>query len=139
MYHKNIIHYNWHWFWDFGNGEIGNQGVHQMDIARWAIPGGKFYPNGSDKSEDLGDVDFEMGPGDISENFISSIPRRKNSWAMPKPISCLPGRIERRSLSPRTYSIGRYSRADMTTCSASDSGWPCELLRQRTSPLRVDI
>jgi predicted dehydrogenase len=39
-YHENIVHYNWHWFWDFGNGEIGNQGVHQMDIARWAIPGG---------------------------------------------------------------------------------------------------
>ena len=38
-YHENIVHYNWHWFWDFGNGEIGNQGVHQMDIARWGIPG----------------------------------------------------------------------------------------------------
>jgi len=37
-YHENIVHYNWHWFFDFGNGEIGNQGVHQMDIARWAIP-----------------------------------------------------------------------------------------------------
>jgi predicted dehydrogenase len=36
-YHENMVHYNWHWFWDFGNGEIGNQGVHQMDIARWAI------------------------------------------------------------------------------------------------------
>src|SRR5262249_35454987 len=35
----NLVHYNWHWFWDFGNGDIGNQGVHQMDIARWAIPG----------------------------------------------------------------------------------------------------
>jgi len=38
-YHKNLVHYNWHWFWDFGNGEIGNQGVHQTDVARWAIPG----------------------------------------------------------------------------------------------------
>jgi len=38
-YHENIVHYNWHWFWDFGCGEIGNQGVHQMDIARWAIKG----------------------------------------------------------------------------------------------------
>lgn len=36
-YHENIVHYNWHWFWDFGNGDQGNQGVHQMDIARWAI------------------------------------------------------------------------------------------------------
>jgi len=37
-YHENIVPYNWHWFWDFGNGEIGNQGVHQLDIARWAMP-----------------------------------------------------------------------------------------------------
>ena len=38
-HHANLVHYNWHWFWDFGNGDIGNQGVHQMDIARWMIPG----------------------------------------------------------------------------------------------------
>ena len=29
------MHYNWHWFWDTGNGDMGNQGVHEMDIARW--------------------------------------------------------------------------------------------------------
>jgi len=38
-FNGNLVHYNWHWFWETGNGEIGNQGVHQMDIARWAIPG----------------------------------------------------------------------------------------------------
>jgi predicted dehydrogenase len=38
-YHDNLVPYRWHWFWDFGNGDIGNQGVHQMDIARWMIPG----------------------------------------------------------------------------------------------------
>lgn len=37
-FHTNLVHYNWHWFWDFGNGDIGNQGVHQMDVARWMIP-----------------------------------------------------------------------------------------------------
>ncbi len=37
-YHENLVHYRWHWFWDFGNGDAGNQGVHQMDIARWLIP-----------------------------------------------------------------------------------------------------
>jgi predicted dehydrogenase len=29
--------YNWHWFWDTGNGDIGNQGVHEIDIARWGL------------------------------------------------------------------------------------------------------
>ncbi|MCP4639791.1 MAG: Gfo/Idh/MocA family oxidoreductase [bacterium] len=31
------VHYNWHWFWDFGNGETGNQGVHEMDVACWGM------------------------------------------------------------------------------------------------------
>ena len=31
------FHYDWHWQWDYGNGDIGNQGVHQMDIARWGL------------------------------------------------------------------------------------------------------
>jgi len=31
------IHYEWHWFWEYGNGDLGNQGIHQMDIARWAL------------------------------------------------------------------------------------------------------
>ncbi len=38
LFHSNLVHYNWHWFWDFGNGDIGNQGVHEMDKARWLIP-----------------------------------------------------------------------------------------------------
>ena len=29
--------YNWHWFWDTGNGDIGNQGVHEIGIARWGL------------------------------------------------------------------------------------------------------
>jgi predicted dehydrogenase len=34
-FHRNIVHYNWHWFWDFGCGDIGNQGVHEIDVCRW--------------------------------------------------------------------------------------------------------
>lgn len=34
---RNRFHYNWHWHWAFGNGDIGNQGVHEMDIARWGL------------------------------------------------------------------------------------------------------
>ena len=36
-YSKNRFAYNWHWFWDTGNGDIGNQGVHEMDICRWGL------------------------------------------------------------------------------------------------------
>ncbi len=144
-YHKNLVHYNWHWFWDTGNGEIGNQGVHQMDIARWAVEaatgakgpksvislggrfgyedqaqtpntqltifdfgeaklffedyglargknrrvdnafymeegvirGGKFYPKGSDKAEDLADVEYTCHPGGNFGNFINCVRSRK--------------------------------------------------------------
>ena len=38
---KNRFHYNWHWFWEYGNGDLGNQGVHQLDVARWGL-GVKF-------------------------------------------------------------------------------------------------
>jgi hypothetical protein len=40
---RNRFHYNWHWIWDTGNGDVGNQGVHQMDIARWGL--GLRFPN----------------------------------------------------------------------------------------------
>src|SRR5690242_5163159 len=34
---KNRFHYNWHWNYTYGNGDLGNQGVHQLDMARWAL------------------------------------------------------------------------------------------------------
>lgn len=34
---RKRLHYDWHWFWDTGNGDIGNQGVHEMDMARWGL------------------------------------------------------------------------------------------------------
>jgi predicted dehydrogenase len=36
-FHGNLVHYNWHWFWKSGNGDLNNQGTHQLDIARWAL------------------------------------------------------------------------------------------------------
>jgi len=31
------VHYDWHWVWAYGNGDVGNQGIHQMDVARWFL------------------------------------------------------------------------------------------------------
>lgn len=36
-YNEKRGHYNWHWHWNTGNGDIGNQGPHQFDIARWGM------------------------------------------------------------------------------------------------------
>jgi len=34
---RKRFHYDWHWQWPYGNGDLGNQGIHQMDIARWGL------------------------------------------------------------------------------------------------------
>ena len=43
VFTKNRFLYNWHWFWCYGNGDIGNQGIHQIDAARWGL--GVKFPN----------------------------------------------------------------------------------------------
>jgi predicted dehydrogenase len=34
---RTKLHYDWHWFWAYGNGDLGNQGIHEMDKARWFL------------------------------------------------------------------------------------------------------
>jgi predicted dehydrogenase len=34
---RKNLHYDWHWVWPTGNGDLGNQGIHQMDIGRWVL------------------------------------------------------------------------------------------------------
>jgi predicted dehydrogenase len=97
---QNRFHYNWHWFWDTGNGDIGNQGVHEMDKARWGInrglpkhvssTGGKFVseddqetPNTQAATFDYGDcqLTFDVrglmtpGEGDVrrGDHFVGNI------------------------------------------------------------------
>ncbi len=36
-YQANRAHYTWHWWYDFGTGDAGNDGVHEIDIARWGL------------------------------------------------------------------------------------------------------
>jgi predicted dehydrogenase len=42
---RTQFHYDWHWFWETGNGDIGNQGAHQMDLARWALGEKRVAPS----------------------------------------------------------------------------------------------
>ncbi len=34
---RKQLHYDWHWVWPTGNGDIGNQGIHEMDMCRWML------------------------------------------------------------------------------------------------------
>lgn len=69
-FNPNRFHYNWHWMWDYGTGDLGNDGVHQLDIARWAIGepafplaiscgGGKFFFDDDQQTPDTQTVVFE--------------------------------------------------------------------------------
>jgi predicted dehydrogenase len=67
--------YNWHWFWDTGNGDIGNQGVHEMDIARWGLgkempksvvsTGGKYVYNDDQETPNTQIATFDYGDSEI--------------------------------------------------------------------------
>src|SRR5207302_11132178 len=39
---RKSLHYDWHWVWNTGNGDLGNQGIHQMDVARWGLGKGEL-------------------------------------------------------------------------------------------------
>ena len=43
-FHANFVHYDWHWFWKTGNGDLNNQGTHQLDVAAWAIDDDQTHP-----------------------------------------------------------------------------------------------
>jgi len=41
---KNRWHYKWHWFWDYGGGDLVNDGIHHLDLAVWGMGMDKQYP-----------------------------------------------------------------------------------------------
>ena len=79
-FNKNRFFYNWHWFWDYGNGDLGNQGIHQMDILRWALGkkelprkvlsvGGRYgdKDDGETPNSQIVGLEFQDGPPIIFE------------------------------------------------------------------------
>ena len=75
-FNPNRFLYNWHWFWDYGNGDIGNQGVHEMDIARWGLgkntlpstaysSGGKFIYDDDQETPNTQLATFDYGDSQL--------------------------------------------------------------------------
>ncbi len=70
-YQDNILHYNWHWFWRWGTGELGNNGVHSLDLARWGLGldlprrvtcgGGRYHAEDDWQTPDIDVATFDFG------------------------------------------------------------------------------
>jgi predicted dehydrogenase len=70
---SNVVPYHWHWRWHWGNGELGNNGVHGLDVARWALgltfptrvvsAGGRWYHDDDQETPDTLSVAYEFPGG----------------------------------------------------------------------------
>lgn len=110
--------YNWHWFWDTGNGDIGNQGVHEMGIARWGMGdpewpktavafGGKFGPEDDQETPNTLTANFDFGGRQLvfevrglltNGEGIPFVPRRRGESASstsnrPAPLNVMIGNL----------------------------------------------
>jgi len=80
----NRLHYRWHWWYNFGTGDMGNEGVHELDYARWGLGvethptrisglGGKLFFQDDQQFPDTQQVVFEYGgEGNETANSGSS-------------------------------------------------------------------
>jgi predicted dehydrogenase len=59
---RKKLHYDWHWVWPTGNGDLGNQGIHQMDMGRWALGETELSPRVLSVGGRLGYVDDGTTP-----------------------------------------------------------------------------
>lgn len=78
QYRDNLIHYNWHWFKNWGTGEVNNNATHEVDVARWMMglsmpsrvssAGGRFHYDDDWEFFDTQDVNWEF-PGGAMINW----------------------------------------------------------------------
>ena len=54
---RKRLHYDWHWVWNTGNGDLGNQGIHEMDVARWFLGEQELSPRVFSVGGRLGYID----------------------------------------------------------------------------------
>jgi predicted dehydrogenase len=69
-FNVNRFHYRWHWMWDYGTGELGNNGIHALDRLRWILDldaptrvvaaGGKFFYDDDQETPDTLTVTYEF-------------------------------------------------------------------------------
>jgi predicted dehydrogenase len=89
---RRQLHYKWHWVWNTGNGDLGNQGIHEMDLGRWALGdpklapgvmsfGGRFRVNDAGETANTQIVFFDYKPVPLIFE-VRGLPRKKDDTSM---------------------------------------------------------
>lgn len=97
-YQSNRFHYSWHWWHNFGTGDIGNDGAHEIDIARWGLGvegmpstasaiGGKYYFDDDQQFPDHATCTFEW-PGDGAVGHRRQLMFEMRIWSTNYPYNC---------------------------------------------------
>jgi predicted dehydrogenase len=116
-YRDNIVHYNWHWLWNYGGGELANNGVHGLDLAMWGVNeahgrvltphrvtcnGGRYCFQDDQETPDTAVAVFEMGPCSISWDGSSC---HKRTGGESHPFVCFYGDKGTLALSSNGYTF----------------------------------
>jgi predicted dehydrogenase len=78
------VHYDWHWFWAYGNGDYGNQGPHQVDICRWFLGEDAIAPFSMAVGGRLGYKDSAETPNTLTVYHGYKIPMVFETRGLPK-------------------------------------------------------
>jgi predicted dehydrogenase len=89
---REKLHYKWHWVWNTGNGDLGNQGIHEMDLGRWALGdpglaprvmsfGGRFRVNDAGETANTQIVFFDYHPVPLIFE-VRGLPRKMGDKSM---------------------------------------------------------
>ena len=151
--------YNWHWFWDTGNGDIGNQGVHEIGIARWGLgdpdfprtayaQGGKYAYTDDQETPNTLLASYNYGPKELvfevrglltgAEGFpVKRSGKAPAAGAMAPPSSAAPEATAPKAGPPLNIMVGNLFYGTEGWAAMSDEGF--QAFKGESNELAVDI